>query len=666
MILLTLFLSLYVGICFKSSIILGVIETILILIFLLYKKRRIPLLISITLFGLGIGVSHIKFSHNKSVYNALVVEVKSNYYIVSSGLEKLYVYEPSHYREIGDYLSITASKEELDMSILESEFDFQNYLNNKGVYNELIVTNIEVKFYNPIRLHAAKRNFLDKLDTNSQGVVSSILFGESKESELNEISKDLHLMRLITSSGIYLYFLYSLNRKIFSRFLKQEKFVDLLSILLMSPYLVLAFPKFVVIKFFILKFFLWINKYPLNNKFRYLDVVSISGIVFLLFDYHLAFQDGFFLSYFIPTLSKIINDSFTFRKNVIKKIAVPILISISFIPFTAKFYNEISLLSLPLQFLFTPIYLSLFVVSSLSLIGIPLYTVISFIVSSSVSLLSFVSPITIKLYVSPISNLGVFAFEAIYLSLLYFASIRLRPLKDGLIYFLIGLSCLYIAPIKYFIKDYVSFINVGQGDSTLIKYKNTTVLIDTGGNKYKDIATEVLIPYFKKQQIYRIDLLITTHDDFDHSGAVTSLVKNFTVLDYKKDYQSFPITKNGVTFTNYNVYPDMWSEENDRSLVIGFKLNNYNCLIMGDAPQKIEKAIIKDNSYIPCDILKVGHHGSKTSTSEEFIQYLKPKYGIISCGKNNMYGHPNDIVVSILKKYGVIIRRTDYESTITF
>ena len=87
---------------------------------------------------------------------------------------------------------------------------------------------------------------------------------------------------------------------------------------------------------------------------------------------------------------------------------------------------------------------------------------------------------------------------------------------------------------------------------------------------------------------------------------------------------------------------------------------------MGDAPIKIERAIMKDNKYIPCDILKVGHHGSKTSTSDDFVKYLSPKVGVISCGKNNYYGHPHQVVIAILKKYHVEIRRTDLESTITF
>ena len=87
---------------------------------------------------------------------------------------------------------------------------------------------------------------------------------------------------------------------------------------------------------------------------------------------------------------------------------------------------------------------------------------------------------------------------------------------------------------------------------------------------------------------------------------------------------------------------------------------------MGDAPSWVEKKIIKDYESIPCDILKVGHHGSDTSSSEEWINYLDPKTAIVSCGKNNKFGHPSKSVVATLNKKGIEMRRTDIEGTITY
>lgn len=615
---------------------------------------------------LGVGLSFIRPTFTKERYRLLVTEVKDNYYIGSSSFEKLYVYEKEHDHEIGDVLLITGYKKELDFVTLESEFDFKNYLNSKGVYSELEIKKLEVKFKNPIRLHSFKQSFLKRFDENTQGIVGSILFGNGKESEINDLSRELHLARLISSSGVYLYFLYSLFRKLLGLAIKKEKVVDLISLLLFVPYLVFSFPKFIVIKFFVLAIFRYINDYFLKKKYSYIQIVSFTGILFLLLDYHLALQDGFILTYFIPILTFFINSSFRFKKEFVKSLFLTLLISLSFIPFSIKYYSEISLFSIPLFFLVSPIYLFIFLLSFLSLLGIPLQIFICNLVKVLNSSLKFISPILVKIYASPLDPLSFLLFETIFLLFIYYLSIRLRPMKNLTISFLLFIFLLHVLPIKNMIRDYVSFINVGQGDSTLIKYKQYSILIDTGGNKYKDIAKEVLIPYFKKNQIYHIDMLITTHDDFDHSGAAPSLIENFTVKEYIKDYQKFPLNVGGLTLTNYNVYPELWSEENDESLVISFKINNFSYLIMGDAPKKIETAIMKDNEYIPCDILKVGHHGSKTSTSDAWIKYLHPTVGIISCGKNNFYGHPHNEVLAVLKKYKVKIRRTDIESTITF
>ena len=221
-------------------------------------------------------------------------------------------------------------------------------------------------------------------------------------------------------------------------------------------------------------------------------------------------------------------------------------------------------------------------------------------------------------------------------------------------------------PVTNIISSEVSFINVGQGDSCLIRKGTTTVMIDTGGLSYKDIAKETLIPFLRKKRIYNIDLLIITHDDFDHNGGVSSLISNFRVKKYVTDYQQFPIRVNGMTFTNYNSYIQSDSEDNNNSLVIGFKLHKKNYLVMGDAPKEVEEKIINDNPSIKCDILKVGHHGSNTSTSEKFVSYLKPKEAVISCGYKNIYGHPHKSVIDILNQYKVKIRRTDKEGTINY
>lgn len=306
------------------------------------------------------------------------------------------------------------------------------------------------------------------------------------------------------------------------------------------------------------------------------------------------------------------------------------------------------------------------VISIFLIMKIPIQPVMIHLINALKNISNIMSFVNIKLYANTLNQFSFAVYILMFILLIYLFEIRFKPLLIylNLMYF-ISLS-LYLLPVKSLITSEVTFINVGQGDSTLIRKGNTAILIDTGGLSYKDVATDCLIPFFKKKQIYNIDLLITTHDDFDHSGAAESLMKNFSVKEYVKGIESFPISINDINLINYNNYHDEVTDENDKSLVIGFNLHNTNYLITGDAPKEIEYKIMEDYEYINCDILKVGHHGSNTSSSDEFIKYLKPKEAIISCGKNNKYGHPHKEVLATLKRNNVKVRRTDLEGSINY
>ena len=230
----------------------------------------------------------------------------------------------------------------------------------------------------------------------------------------------------------------------------------------------------------------------------------------------------------------------------------------------------------------------------------------------------------------------------------------------------IVIFALYCLPIKNAITEEVSFVNVGQGDCCLIRDGNNTVLMDTGGLTYKDLATSSLIPYFKSKRLYKIDAVILSHEDYDHSGALESLERNFKVGNVYRSYQSFPLKIGEIEFKNYNVFYENTNDDNENSLVVGFSLLNKHFLITGDAPIEIENKIMEEFPNIPCDILKVGHHGSDTSTCAEFIEKVTPEEAIISVGKKNKYGHPSDSVQVRLDRYGVKIRRTDLEGSITY
>ena len=245
----------------------------------------------------------------------------------------------------------------------------------------------------------------------------------------------------------------------------------------------------------------------------------------------------------------------------------------------------------------------------------------------------------------------------------------------------------------------VTFLDIGQGDSIFIKmpHNQGNILIDTGGkieiskekwarNKNKSTLTiSRIIPYLHSMGIKKLDYLIISHGDYDHMGEAINLVNNFKVkkvifncgefndlekelikvLDKKKiKYYScikeLNIDNNKFHFLQTKYYDN----ENDNSNVIYTKLDGYKFMFMGDAGIDKEKDILDKYNLSNVDVLKVGHHGSKTSSSKSFINEINPKNSIISVGKNNRYGHPNKEALNNLE--GSKIYRTDLDGSIMF
>ena len=194
------------------------------------------------------------------------------------------------------------------------------------------------------------------------------------------------------------------------------------------------------------------------------------------------------------------------------------------------------------------------------------------------------------------------------------------------------------------------------------------------------IAKKQTIPYLNSVGINKIDCLILTHGDYDHMGEATNLIDNIYVKDIiinngsinkneSKIIKKHKVinTKNKYAIDNYVFYflnNKDYGEENKNSIVIYLNINNNNLLFMGDADKQTETDIINEYNLPNMDILKVGHHGSKTSSGDDFITAVSPKYSIISVGKDNKFGHPNKEALSALSNSKIL--RTDELGSIKF
>jgi competence protein ComEC len=251
------------------------------------------------------------------------------------------------------------------------------------------------------------------------------------------------------------------------------------------------------------------------------------------------------------------------------------------------------------------------------------------------------------------------------LGLSWVYSMRLMIYVHRLVLTFLIVVVLHTSGIDRIFLHEIHFMNVGQGDATLIFSEGKTLLIDTGGVLRFDISKDVLIPYFRKLRITKLDTVIITHDDFDHNGGLASLMESFhvsRVID--QPFDRFQLGQ--WTITNYQYFLDVLVEDNERSLIIGIANQACQWLVMGDATIRTEEYLMEFFPNLRARFLRIGHHGSLTSTSESLLDQIQPSEAIISNGGANVYGHPHPKVLERLQERNIRIRRTDQEGTIRY
>ena len=587
--------------------------------------------------------------------------------------------------ELGDQIKVVGKLEEPINNTVFNCFNYKEYLYNNHIFYILKAKKIE-KVRNNISLIYDVRKKIDNRLGNakkSYAYLKTFILGDkSNMDDIKDTYYSLGISHLFSISGMHIsllsgILLFLLNRISYNKFYNYLVVV----IFLIIYAIIIDFPVSVLRT--IVMFILFSLRDLFNLKIKAIDVMFLVLSVCLLIDSFFIYNIVFIYSYVI-SFSLI-----DFSKNI--KSINNILyrgLYLSYICFLVSFpiciynYSEINLIT---------ILINVVVIPFVSMIIFPM-TLVTFIFPCLdsllyffISILEFISILVNKITIGKI----IFAKPNIIVVFIYYILIYL-VIKNRKFIVLFLIVIIIHKNIIYFNNyNIISFLDVGQGDSSLIVYSNNrlNLLIDTGGiyNSNYNIVDNKIIPYMKSLGISKLNYLILSHGDYDHMGEAINLVENFRVekvifncgefndlehdlikvLNKKKNpyyacIKELNIDNNKLYFLQTKEYDN----ENDNSNVIYTEIDGYKFMFMGDASITTEKEILKKYNLPDIDVLKVGHHGSKTSSSSEFIDKINPKYSIISVGKNNRYGHPNEEVLNNLDNSKIY--RTDQDGSIMF
>ena len=566
-------------------------------------------------------------------------------------------------------------------------FNYRKYLLSRKIRFTITVDKLEILNTRENIFYLTKdklKNIL--LQSKEHPYLNAFILGDT--SYLSEDIKDSYLTNgishLFSVSGMHVGFLSSIILFILNKISKKKNLNNIILFIILSFYTFLVGFTPSIMRSVIFMMLLFCKK-KLNLNISTFKLYIFMICMFLIYNpyyiYSIGFMYSFTISGFLIYYSKLIQKKGYFQKTLI----------VSLIAFLASFpislYNNFEL-----NF-FSPI-LNLVFVPLVTLIIFPLSFIVLFIPSLITVYSALISVLEhISLWCSStISYYFIFGKPFIIMIVFYYISVVmiLNNYKRKFGYILLSLLLITQYNSKIFLSSVrITMLDVGQGDSLLLElpFNKGNILIDTGGlvNSSYSLSKNITIPYLKSLSIKKIDYLIPSHGDYDHMGEGINLVNNFKVekvifncgefndlenelikvLDKKKiSYYScikeLNIDDNKLYFLNNKDY----GNENDNSSVIYTELNNHKFLFMGDAGVEVEEELMGKYNLEDIDVLKVGHHGSKTSSSKSFIDSINPKYSIISVGKNNRYGHPNKEVLNILE--GSKIYRTDQDGSVMF
>lgn len=583
---------------------------------------------------------------------------------------------------VGDKIKVIGEFTEPTSNITKYLFNYKKYLYNKDIFYIVNATSIK-KISSTKNIYYKLKQILLNI-TSSSPYLKAFILGDTSQisQDVKRAYQEIGINHLLAIGGMQI----TILSQALLIFLKKIKVPETKRYIITSVVIIIYF---LLIEFTasslrgLLFFFLFsINQlyyFYIKPQNIFLVVLAITLLINPYFIYDIGFQYSFLISITLILTSHLITGNYLLK--LLKTSTISFLISI---PISLYNYFQINIMSIIYNMFYVPfVNVVIFPMSILTVLIkplLPIYNVLIFLLEKTSLLLSNIS---LGKLIFPRLPIIIYIIYFIVI-IIVFINIKKHNLKP-LVILSILLLIHYIYP-SITRTTYIKMIDVGQGDSILMHSNNESILFDTGGKmsfseeEKSSIVLNTTIPLLKSLGIRKLKYLVLTHGDADHMGEAKYLIKNFNVenilinegkLNYlEKELISLTsnveVAKEGkyiscgdIDLVQLNT--DL-SDENDSSQVYYGKYNDITLLFTGDASLKSEDYILSNYDIGEIDILKVGHHGSKTSTGEKLLKVIKPKYALISCGKDNKFGHPNESVIDNLSESKIY--RTDLDGSV--